>query len=83
MVWRQVAYGCKSSYYHRIVNTANIIQIAEGQRGTYLSMLDHAGMFETTSTHLDIEEARREPARAWEEWKELESRHRYVLCTVF
>lgn len=40
-------------------------------------MLDHAGMFEKSSIHLDLEECRREPERAWEEWKENESRHRY------
>ena len=68
--------------------------MAMGQRGTYLAvseskptmkqsltfiqMHDHAGMLERSSTHLDIEECRREPERAWEEWKEQESRHRYV-----
>ena len=41
-------------------------------------MLAHAGMLERSEAHLDIDECRREPERAWEEWKEIESKHRYV-----
>ncbi len=49
---------------------------------TDVQMLDHAGMFEKSRTHLDLEECRRDPERAWEEWKEIESRHRYGLRFV-
>ena len=52
--------------------------MAMGQRGTYLAMLAHAGMLDKSDSHFDMEECRREPERAWEEWKDLESRHRYA-----
>lgn len=40
-------------------------------------MLAHAGMLEKSDSHFDIEECRREPERAWEEWKDQEAKHRY------
>jgi hypothetical protein len=36
-------------------------------------------MLEKTNWHFDIEECRMDPERAWEEWKDQESRHRSVL----
>jgi hypothetical protein len=49
-----------------------------GQRGTYLAMLAHAGMLEKSDNQFDTEWCRREPERAWEEWKDQESKHRYA-----
>lgn len=66
--------------------------MAMGQRGTYLAvstilpslkpeltliqMLDHSGLLESCDSQFEIEQCRRDPVRAWEDWKELESRHR-------
>ena len=54
------------------------MQMAMGQRGTYLAMLAHAGMLEKSDGYFDIEDCRREPERAWEDWKDQEAKHRYA-----
>ncbi|ETN39491.1 uncharacterized protein HMPREF1541_05717 [Cyphellophora europaea CBS 101466] len=58
------------------------MDMAMGQRGTYLAMLAHAGMLEKSNCHYDLEECRREPERAWEEWKEQETRHRLAHAWI-
>ena len=45
-------------------------------------MLRHAGMIERSDAHFDTEECRRDPEHAWEEWKDVESRHRYVGSAI-
>ena len=51
-------------------------------RTNMLQMLDHSGLLESCDSQFEIEQCRRDPVRAWEDWKELESRHRYVPATL-
>jgi hypothetical protein len=42
-------------------------------------MLSHAGMLEAFESHIDVSECQRDPEKAWEDWKEHEGKHRYVI----
>ncbi|RMZ81630.1 hypothetical protein DV737_g2364, partial [Chaetothyriales sp. CBS 132003] len=46
------------------------------------AMLSHAGMLERSDSYFDLEDCRREPQRAWEEWKDVESKHRLAHSWV-
>lgn len=47
-----------------------------GQRGTYLAMLSHAGLLDKSEVQFGIDEVKRDPNSAWEEWKQHEAKHR-------
>ncbi|RMZ82251.1 hypothetical protein DV738_g1792, partial [Chaetothyriales sp. CBS 135597] len=58
------------------------MDMSMGQRGTYLAMVSHAGLLERSDSYFDLEDCRREPQRAWEEWKDVESKHRLAYSWV-
>ena len=58
------------------------MDIAMGQRGMYLAMMTHAGMLDICNKRVDLNEARYDPEKAWEDWKETEGRHRLAYSWV-
>src|SRR5689334_2159671 len=42
-------------------------------------MLAHSGMLDAVETSIDNDKCKQDPDRAWEDWKEHESKHRSVL----
>ncbi|KAJ9608329.1 hypothetical protein H2200_007317 [Cladophialophora chaetospira] len=52
------------------------MDMAMGQRGMYLAMLAHSGMLDISESAIDIKKCKQDPERSWEDWKELEGRHR-------
>ncbi|RMD39671.1 hypothetical protein DV735_g5459, partial [Chaetothyriales sp. CBS 134920] len=58
------------------------MDMSMGQRGTYLAMVSHAGLLERSDSYFEIEDCRRDPQRVWEEWKDVESKHRLAYSWV-
>lgn len=73
-----MAYGCKFDVPFTFDNLLIILKMSMGQRGLYLAMLSHAGLLDISDSHIDLSYCRREPEKAWAEWKEYEGRNRFV-----
>ncbi|KIV80229.1 hypothetical protein PV11_07744 [Exophiala sideris] len=58
------------------------MDMAMGQRGMYLAMLDHSGMLKATDASMDVSRCKQDPEKAWEEWIEQEGRHRLAHSWV-
>ncbi|KAL2440800.1 Transcription factor 1 [Exophiala dermatitidis] len=58
------------------------MDMAMGQRGMYLAMLDHSGMLNAADLRIDIDTCRHDPEMTWEEWKEHEGKHRLTHSWV-
>ncbi|EXJ95359.1 hypothetical protein A1O1_00480 [Capronia coronata CBS 617.96] len=58
------------------------MDMAMGQRGMYLAMLDHSGMLNAADSCINVDRCRHEPDKAWEDWKEHEGKHRLTHSWV-